>query len=85
VAKRVRLSMDFLVPDDSPISERQYRRLIEAAEDYTRVVLVPEAKIPIIKSGEPNLTVHEHHSTRQVSCRGCLLLSDDEMGHIPGL
>jgi hypothetical protein len=85
VAQRIRLSMDFLVPDDSPISERQYKQLMKAAEDYTRVVLVPEAKIPIVKSGEPHLTVHAHHSTRQISCRGCLELSDDEMGHVPGL
>lgn len=77
--------MDFLVPDDAPTSERQYRQLLAHAEEYTRVVLVPEAKIPIVKSADTNLTVHEHHSTRAVSCRGCLELSDDEMGHIPGL
>lgn len=85
MAKRIRLSIDLLVPDDSPISERQYKQLAAAMEDYTRVVLVPNAKIPIVKSGEPYLTVHEHNSTRRVSCHGCLALSDDEMGHIPGL
>jgi hypothetical protein len=77
--------MDFLVPDDSPTTERQYKQLVQAAEDYTRVVLMKDAKIPFISSGEPHYTVHEHNSTRRVSCTGCMMLSDDLEGHIPGL
>jgi hypothetical protein len=73
-----------MVPDDSPTSGRQYKALIKEVEDYTRVVLAPAAKIPFIKSGEPHFTVHEHNSTRRVSCQGCIELSDDEMNHQNG-
>lgn len=74
--------MDLLVPDDSPITARQYQQLATQFEDYTRVVLAGEAKIPFDKSGEPHVTVHNHNSTRRVSCRGCIDLSDDGYGNI---
>jgi hypothetical protein len=73
--------MDLMVPDESPTTERQYKHLIKAFEDYTRVVLAPDQKIPFEKSGEPHYTVHEHNSTMRVSCRGCLELADDLQGN----
>lgn len=76
--------MDLMVPDDSPTSGKQYKTLIKEFEDYTRVVLAPAAGIPFEKSGEPHFTVHEHNSTRRISCAGCVELSDDLMNHENG-
>ena len=77
----MRLSMDLMVPEDSPVTGRQYNQLAREFEEYARVVLVPAAGIPIIKSGETHVTVHNHNSSRAVSCVGCLQLSDDEYGN----
>lgn len=81
MAKRVRFSFDLMVPDDSPVTGRQYHHFVGEVEDYARVVIAGAAKIPFDKSGEPHFTVHEHNSTRRISCGECIKLSDDGMNH----
>lgn len=76
----MRLSLDLIVPEDSPATGRMYQTLARQFEEYTRVVLVPDSGITINKGGETHVTVHHHNSSRAVSCVGCLQLSDDEYG-----
>lgn len=81
VARRVRLSFDLMVPEESGMSMKQWKRFVQEVEDYARVVIAPAANIPFDKSGEPHYTVHEHNSTRRISCPGCIELSDDGHNH----
>lgn len=85
MAQRVRLSVDILVPDDSSTSQREWDQVMREAEDHLRVVILPDNEIEFVKKGESNRTVHQHNSTRRISCRGCIELSDDLQGHIEGL